>query len=105
MKELPTPVTEDLFDITCPHPEMALAHIADQIESFDFTVGESIHKGVLITLPFTNKTIKGAVTINRLERIFSIEARTTGDGSMFLPVTGSWPDVRTYLANLQRAAH
>jgi len=112
--ELPEPVIEDLFrvDLVDPSPdklEMAISYIAEQIESFGFTANDVISKGVITTVKFATphsvyvNSIKGILTINRLERNFSIEAQVTeSDGGLFLPVTGSWVDIRTYLANLQR---
>ncbi len=107
--QLPLPVIEDLFqsDLIDPSPdklEMAISYIAEQIESFGFSTNDVKSQGVITTLKFTHiDYLNGTLTVNRLERNFSIEAQVTETGGgVFLPVTGSWADIRTYLANLQR---
>lgn len=108
--ELPTPVVEDLFNADLVDPpydklEMALSYITEQIESFGFVVNESGSRGVITTIRYGHSDkVQGTLTINRLERDFSIEAQVAEScgGGLFLPVTGSWADIRTYLANLQR---
>jgi len=100
-RELPVPVTDDLFNLECLDVEMAASHLADEIERYGFATGETTQKGVMVMVGFSNKTMTGTLTVNRLERVFSIEARGV-TGGVFLPIGGCWRDVCRYLANLQR---
>ena len=104
MIDLPQPIVDDLFDMAHNSYDMSVCHLHDHIHSIGFTVTECVREGVLIRLYFKSGChtgeFFGVLTINRLERSFSVEA--SGSCGFFLPVNGSWADICKYLIDLMR---
>lgn len=102
MLDLPQPIKDHLFDAFYVANDVAVDHVADQLESLGFVVtgvaGDSV-----IKLFFKSERTKGVLRIQRVERNFAVEA--TCNGEQFMPARGDWPTVSKYLANLRRADH
>jgi hypothetical protein len=97
--KLPQPIYDDLFNVSCGNPDVAIQYLADVIDNHGFILDEHRIDKVLVLCHLLGPNgINSIITINRLERNFNISANHNGD--VFLPVTGSWSDVCDYLTKL-----
>lgn len=104
--DLPVIITTDLFNLDCP-ADIAIDYLSDIFEQIGLLVTETAIRGLLIiiNLKISNDTM-AIVTINRLERTFSVEAGTQSTISsmaLFLPITGTWCDICGYLVKLRQS--
>lgn len=104
--KLPAPVTDDLFCTSVRHPDMAMAHVGDQLERMGFTIEDQAASRQFLTIRLSLQhggaaVAAATVVVVRQAGLFTAEA--TAPGGVYLPVTGSWPDVVRYLRSVKRA--
>lgn len=99
---LPDAITEELYDLDHTPSDVCLDYISEIVESHGFDAEDAATIGVLCRIRFHNAFVSGELHINRHDHNFTISARTLADGGMYLPQTGPWKMVISYLRTLSK---
>jgi hypothetical protein len=96
---LPSPIHDEIFNIVYRPTDVALGHLTDDISARGFTIVDIIDRDLTIYLLFRRDDISGSIRIDRLAKLFQIEAKSAG--GHYLPGCGNWDSIGTYLDNLR----